>query len=93
MQLTLVVTYLVACCTARFICAYHPAGLKCTLALNLMVQPSATGVRVLKGVVASSLPLGLGVAVESAVAPAGVEGAITEMTRSSTEDVKAAKVR
>lgn len=46
-----------------------------------------------KGVVASSLPVGLGAAVENAVAPAGLAGAIAEFKGSSTEDVSAAKVR
>lgn len=46
-----------------------------------------------KGAVASSLPVGLGAAVESAVAPAGLAGAIIEFNGTSTEDVGAAKVR
>lgn len=47
----------------------------------------------MKGAVASSLPVGLGAAVENAVAPAGLAGAIVEFNGTSTEDVSAAKVR
>lgn len=56
--------------------------------------PPVAGVRILKGTIAAALPIGLGVAVECAVAPQSrEEGSRKILASTSAENVTAAKVR